>query len=552
MLGLGIPTLAARSPLGPVPPLPPPASLTNIVIEGDSLTNQVPGDSAASAQRWPWLYQAVRPAGTATPIRAQGSRYVGDVSMLDDGSNTLFGNVTEDATTHGGQLIWAAPFLTNDFGTAFHGAAGASRAATIKARLATYWQQVKARGCKLAFGFAPPLRTDAANPDWNATRAAFVPDFRDPAVWSQYCDYYVPVGEQPDFNAADNTALIDAGDKVHPTDAGQLKLLEANRPALDTLFDAARVGSTTMYPAAWPTGATGLAPSTQVSRRFVVSGIAHKGLALTGAAALSATNAELRVNGGAWAATGSGWLYNGDTIDLRLTTSAAADTAVAVALTVGSETRTLSFRTATGTTAPVGYVHGDVQGSAPQSAVHAYAARPFAAAGIAVIGLVARAGATGVMVGGTAAVRRATQVGVYGEMTLELWTAPIAAAGPKDLTVTFAAAQNKSAVSWGVVTGASADAILSAANAADGSDPHGTGEVSVPANGLALGVFGEYGGPTITPALVIGGTGVDEGSIGFQGESFGLALAQRATSGALAWNFGYGPYPVAALVFTPA
>lgn len=552
MLGLSIPTLAARTRLGPVPPLPQPAPLTNIVIEGDSLTNQVPGDSGASAQRWPWLYQAVKPAGTTAPVRAQGSRYIGDPSMLDDDSNTLFGNVTEDATTHGGQLIWAAPFLTNDFGTPFHGAAGATRAATIKARLAAYWHQVRAKGCKLAFGYAPPLRSDAGNPDWNATCAAFVPNFRDPAVWGQYCDYYVPVGEQPDFNAADNSALIDAGDKVHPTVAGQLKLLEANRSALDALFDAARVGSTTMYPAAWPTGSTGLAPSTQVTRRFVVSGVAHKGLALTGATALSATNgAEVRVNGGAWATTASGWLYNGDTIDLRITSSAAADTVVQSDLTVGTETRTLSFRTASAASAPVAYAHGDVEGNAPQDAVHAYPARPFAAPGVAVIGLAARTGATGVTVGGTAAVRRATQVGMYGEMTLELWTAPVATAGPKDLVVTFASSQHKSAVSWGTVTGAGAQVQVSV-NAVDGADPHGTGVLDVPANGLALGAFGEYGGATITPAVVASGTAIDEGAIGFQGETFGLSLAQRTTPGALGWTFGYGPYPVAALIFTPA
>ena len=551
MLGLDIPTLASRTALGPVPPLPPPTSLTNVVIQGDSLTGaSVVGQDSGS---WAWQYLALKPAGTTLPIRAQGSRYTGELLMLDDGSNTLFGHLTADATTHGGQLIWAGPFLTNDFGTSFHGPAGVTRAANIKARLAEYRAQLRAKGANFALGFAPPLRADT-NPadvaDWYATRTAFIADFRDPAVWSLYCDFYLPIGEQPDFNAADNSALI-GSDRVHPTTAGQAKLLEANRPALDTLFDGARIHSNRMYDSAWPSGATGLGLATQVTRRFVVSGLAHKGLALTGANALSASGgAQLRVNGGAWTAA-SGWLYNGDTVELRVTTSASADTPLATDLRVGTETRTLTFRTAKASAA-VEYLHGDVAGIAPQSSTHAYPARAFAAGGVAVIGLVARRGATGVTVGGVPAVRRATQVGVYGELTLEVWTTPLAGAGPQGVLVAFAAGQNKSAISWGVITGADAAPALVSVDAVDGPDPHATDSLSVPVNGLALGYFGEYGGAAITPATLVAGTAVDEGSVTFQGESFGLAIGKRANTGAFSWTFGYGPYPIAALVFTPA
>ena len=550
MLGLSIPILAGRGARGPVPPLPS-ASITNIVFEGDSLTGaSVVGQDSGS---WAWQYLAVRPAGATAVVRAQGSRYTGRPSMLDDGSNTLFGHLTADATTHGGQLIWAAPFLTNDFGSSFHGEAGSVRAANIRSALASYRAEARARGCKVAFGVAPPLRSDApANPDWAATRAAFVANLRDPAVWGSFADYYLPVGEQPDFHAVDNTELIGT-DGVHPTTAGQARLLAANRPAADTLLDPSRASATRVYPGAWPTSETGLPTATVISRRFVISGLAHKGVALGGGVALAATGGgEVRVNGGAWSAAASGWLYNGDHVDLRLTTSAVSDTATGIDLTIGSETRTLTYRTGAQTAAPVGYAHGDVAGSAPQRAVHTYAARDFGGAGLAVIGLAARAGATGVSVGGVAAVRRATQPGIYGEMTLELWTAPLAASGARDVIVTFAASQNKSVVSWGVVTGANPGEVQATANAADGGDPHGTGALSVPVNGLALGVFGEYGSATITSATLVSGTGIDEGAFSFQGETFGLALAQRTTPGALVWNFGYGPYPIAALVFMPA
>jgi hypothetical protein len=541
------------------------AGLTNIVIEGDSLTSQVlGGDATDYAEKWSWRYAAAKPSGTTVPVRAQGSRFTGNLTMLDlslngtaeTNDNTLFARVTEDCTTYGGQLIWAAPFLTNDFVTPFHGAAGATRAGNIKARLAELWAQYKSKGAKFAFGFCPPQRTDATGiDDWNATRAAFISGFRDPAVWGLYADFYIPVGEQPDFNAADNTTLI-GPDKVHPTVAGQDKLLEINKAALDTLFDGTRATSTQMVNAAWPASETGLPVSTQITRRFVVKGLAHKGLALTGSNALSATNgATISLNGSSYSASKTGWLYNGDTVDLRLTTSASGNTAVTTDLKVGTETRTLSFTTMAVAPSEVTYTHGNVEGLSGGGTVYDFGERSFPTDGLALIKVATDGGAAPSLVevgSGSSSATLYSVLGDYGDARQTAFLIPVTA-GSRNIKVTLPGFKNHCVISWGVLTGANATP-LATPTANLGDDPHVLTIAAVTTNGLAIAAMSYGAGATPPTFTLSSGTAVDVGSSPvYQGGTLTMAVARRSTAGDFIWgNNTNTPHPRGAVVVDPA
>ncbi len=479
-------------------------------------------------------------------------------------SNTLFGHLPEDLDTYGGGLIWSAPFLTNDFGSGFHGnTPGAPRAAQIMQRLAEYKNLVNQAGGKFAFGFGPPLRYDnaASAPDaeWTMTRNAFIANFRDPAVWSTVCDYYVPVGEQPDFNAADNSAVIGT-DLVHPTEFGQTKLLSVNLPTLKTLLDPARVNATTMHGSAWPSGAANLSVGGKSIHSFVVSGLAHKGIAIGGQSPyqLSAgPDSRVRLNNGAFGSSVTGWLYNGDTVFQEVTHSASPNTDFTRSLTVGSETRQIPFKTASG--GQVAYSHGGIAGVMPDAvvaqAVHNFPARTFTASGTAAIVVEARGTPSSVRFGNAQATSRGSISGMYGDIILTAWTVPVDISGgaDKDIVVTYPAGVFKTTLAWGTVTGANPVPSSIVTDATNGGDPHGPGPLDLAAGGLALGYFGETGGDTTSPAVVQAGTPVAQGwGPSRQEERQGINLAKRTDDGPIGWNFGYAPYPSIALLFDPA
>src|SRR5690606_11740403 len=112
--------------------------------------------------------------------------------------------------------------------------------------------------------------------------------------------------------------------------------------------------------------------------------IAHGGLA--SGITVSGGDAEVRLNGGGWGAS-LGRIYNGDVIDLRLTTSAGYETAVSVDLTIGSETRAIAYTTAANVT-PVSYLHGDVANVQAASTVHTFSNLEFAD-GVALLAIMA-------------------------------------------------------------------------------------------------------------------------------------------------------------------
>jgi lysophospholipase L1-like esterase len=564
-LGLHLPDLAARrrDPSGvPTPsssptPAPTPA-IDRIMIEGDSITFAGGSDNGGFA----WRYAANVPAGKTVIVHAQNSRTVGGASYAgppvegeDGGSpagNTLLLHRPDDISASPQVIL--TMIGTNDLQT--------FSVANYRARLIVWANGLRAAGIKV--GWSPPLplnsgRQYAGYAAFMAKRAALMGDARDPAVWGQWADYYCPLGEQPDMNAADNGAYF-SEDGVHPSDAGQNALFPVIAAIGDTIFDTTRSGSTRIDGARWPTSETNLATSTAIVRRFVVAGLDPAGTAL--GASVSGGGAQLRLNGGAYGSTvgtGSGdghRLYNGDTIDLRLTTSAGNATTVAVDLRIGSETRTLTFTTVAMVT-PATYDHGGVITLLGEDATHTYPGVAFAQPGTAVLAIASGAGAapTAVTVGGVAAVRRRA---MSQDAAISLWTVPISASGSRDVVATFAGWKGQSVLSWGVVRNADSTPVQIAPTTDGGgagyaSAPFLTDGMTVPASGIAIAWFGEYGGASITPATVNGDTlRVGEGNVTYQGETVGLCVGTRTTSGPASFGFAFGNWCRPAIVFKAA
>ena len=343
---------------------------------------------------------------------------------------------------------------------------------------------------------------------------------------------------------------------MHPSAAGQAALFAVYRAAMDTILDASRANATGPYETVWPASETNLTTATGIVRRLIVAGIAHTGL--SGGVAVSGGDAQVRCNGGSWVAA-TGRIYNGDVIELKLTTSAAHGIAVGIDLTIGGETRTLSYTTGAAVT-PASYAHGGIQNIQPASAVHNWSALAFDHPGIAVLAVKAAGTAPiaiAVAPAGTgdwiAAIRQFTRP-VDFQGALDVWLVPIDAAGDHDVRVTYAALHGHTTLSWGVARNADPDPTQVDHGApANQSLPHQTGSLTVPAGGIAIAVFGEYGGPTMTPATANSGTtAIAEGHGTYQDESHRIALATRITSGAASWNYPFGSHQRGAIVFKAA
>ena len=82
------------------------------------------------------------------------------------------------------------------------------------------------------------------------------------------------------------------------------------------------------------------------------------------------------------------------------------------------------------------------------------------------------------------------------------------------------------------------------------SAPHETPSLTIPANGIALGWLFEDGGASVTPATAISPSVlIDEVQVAYQGATNGLAMAMRSTTGTIGFDFAFGLYPRAGVVF---
>ncbi|MBN8814160.1 MAG: SGNH/GDSL hydrolase family protein [Sphingomonas sp.] len=567
-LGLSLPDVASRRSGTSAPPVAS-VAITNMVIEGDSQSSTSPDQSTNRDAFYSYAY-ADDPANTGVTfhIRAQVSRTVGGPAYsgpppegADTGTPT--GNTLLD---HRGEDVGYAPQLltamlgSNDLGTFSVG--------NMMAKWLAYAPTVRAAGIKLAVVAPPPYHpANGSYATFNPRWVDYIDRLRDPAIRAAFADYYIPLGEHPDFrDPATVDAMFNASDKLHMTPgasvitSGQYRAYQVYKAAVDTIRDADRTYATSIYGAAWPVNETNLAPGATIVRRVIVRGIAHAGLT-SGASVSGPAGTTIALNGGApgllvGTSSGNGRaLYNGDVLDIAIPLSALNSTAVSIALTIGGETRTISYTTTANVT-PASYAHQDVVGQTATDSVHTYAGCAFDNVGI---GLIAVRGPTpsGISVGGVSATRQRVQTTPFGG-NLSLWTVPIGATGAQSIVVTFASLTGQSVVSWGVVKGADAT-IQQTSPAADGagpgseSSPQSTASLTVPANGIAIGFLGEYGGASVTPATAGSGTTlIDEGQNTYLGETLGIAVATRTTSGAINFVAAFGDYARAALVFKAA
>lgn len=539
-----------------------PFVITNMVIEGDSQTSTTPDQSTNRDAFYSYVY-ADDPTNAAVTfhVRAQASRTVGGGG--DTGSptgNTLLDHQSEDIA-YGSQLM-TAMLGSNDL-------ASYSVDATM-AKWLDYSPTVRAAGVKLAVVGPPPYHPSHAsyatfNPRW----LDYIDRLRNPTTRATIADYYIPLGEHPDFrDAALQDTMINASDLIHLTPgattitSGQYRAYLVYKAAVDTIRDAARATSTSMYSAAWPSSETNLAPGTTITRRIMVKGIAHGGLT-SGASVTGPSGTTISLNGGtpgASVGTGSGngrAIYNGDVLDVVIPLSALNSTAVSIDLTIGSETRTISYTTTANVT-PATYAHQDVLNVQPAGTVHTYSGLAFDNIGIGLLTIYSAAGVpTSISVGGVAATKQVAETTSFNG-NMSLWTVPIGATGTRDVVATFPGFAGQSTLSWGVVKDADATVqqlspTSDGAAPANESSPHPTGSVTVPANGIAVAFFGEYGGASITPATAGSGTTlIDEGNGTYQSETYGVAVGTRSTSGAANFVFGFGTFPRLAAAFKAA
>jgi hypothetical protein len=566
-LGLSLTDMATRRSGGAVAPF----EITDMVIEGDSQSSTTPDQPTNRDAFYSYAY-ADDPANAAVTfhVRAQVSRTVGGAGYsgpplegADDGTptgNTLLDHRTEDIA-YGPQLM-TAMLGSNDLGT--------FSVDNTVAKWLSYAPTVRAAGIKLAVVAPPPYHpSNGSYATFNPRWLDYIDRLRDPATRARFADYYVPLGEHPDFR---DPALVDtmfnASDKLHMTPgasvvtSGQCRAYQVYKAAVDTIRDASRANATSVYGSAWPASETNLSPGVTIIRRIIVKGIAHAGLT-SGASVSGPTGTTITLNGGtagSTVGTGSGngrAIYNGDVLDIAIPLSALNSTAVGIDLTIGGETRTISYTTTANVT-PATYAHQDVVNVQPADSVHTYAGLPFDNIGVGLLAIrSAGAAPSSISVGGVSATRRVMQTTAFSGQ-LSIWTVPITATGARSAVVTFPAWLAQSTLSWGVVK--DADATVQQLNpASDGSaptsesSPHPTGNLTVPANGIAVAFFGEYGGASITPATTSGGTTlIDEGSGTYQSETQGIAVGTRTTTGAASFVFAFGDYPRAAAVFKAA
>lgn len=536
-----------------LPSAPPAYALDRIVIEGDSITSGMPSTPNGF---YSYQYHDSRP-DKFVEVRAQGSRVVGYAPnyALDDNGNSLLSNVAED-------MAYMPDLVTVMIGA--NDLASARTGAQYRGDLIAYHDAVKAArpGCRVAW--SPPQPWDASDQShpnyatFTARRAEIVADCRDPAVWGQWCEYFLPMGLHPDFiDPAILETLFNNGDSVHPNAAGHARFYASFKPAIDSIGDQGRATSTAPYGSVWPGDETNLAPGAEITRRFVVSGIHHAGLAL--GVSVTGGGAQVRLNGGGWlsavgTSVGNGHrIYNGDVIDLKLTTSAANDTPTAIGLTIGSETRTIIYRTVAAV-APASYAHGGMLLDPNPAMIKTFAAVDFAQSGLAVFGITRRTTADiiGVTVGGVAAARVYTQ-STGTARAIEVWTCPVTA-GTRDVVIINPASRARHVATYGVMTSAdpTPTQIVGSAPASQ-SQPHLTPALTVPANGLALAWLFEEGAAPIAPATCNAPTErIAEGNAVYQSGAEGLALARRTTSGQASFNFAFGTWPRLAVVFKAA
>ena len=331
-LGLGLGLHLGRKLGGGVyvPPFPTVPTFNDMAFTGDSIT--VPSLSYANA------YDAARPDKNII-IVAANSRVIGTLADLNNGGNSLMGNVAT-AMAGGSTDLVGGQIGANDL-------AVSTTPSQYFDRLAALYTQYKAvnPSVKVIWCAPYPYNDNQGHPNYAnfmASRATVISQARDPSVWSLFCDYPCFFADHPAFAIAPNGAFY--SDEVHIGPTGYQQSNPGFFAFMDTILDPLRASSTALYNSAWPANESGLDQSTQYTRYLVVSGLSPTGA--EAAVSVSGASGQIALNGGSFGASINQRLYNGDIIAIRFTTSANSDTPVTVSLTFNGETRGIVYRTA--------------------------------------------------------------------------------------------------------------------------------------------------------------------------------------------------------------
>lgn len=539
--------------LGGGVPTPAVPEFDTIVIEGDSITSNTP--STYDAGFYSYQYDDFR-SDKAIEVRAQGSRVVGSSGNLNDNGNSLFGKVSEDAAYSPDLITYMIG--ANDFTTGTD-AAYRTNLIALRAAYASARPSMKiAWSGPIAYnptGTPHPLKAN-----FDTQRASLLPAARDPAVWGQWADYYLPMGEHPDF-ADPATAGPLFGDAVHPSAAGQTLLFNVYKAAMDTLLDPTRVNSSTLYDAAWLTSESSLTAGQTITRRMIVSGLkwtGHSGgINVTGDGSPS-----VKVGGVAGPAA---YAYNGDIVDLTVTVSSTPLEERSVNLTIGGETRTITFTAAAAVT-PVAVTSiylDDVIGS---GATHDHTVN-FTTAGRYLLLATADTDRAATTLtydpagANLAATKQTHSIGAFAN-SISAFIVDVPTTGSKTVRIEFGGFVSQSSLSALLIE--NADSTLVAVSPATAgtapsneSDPHETAAGTVPANGLFVGGMAVLEllsvDPETVPTVHTGTTLIIENVFpnAGQGQRSGQIVGKRGAGSSvkLGFNYKFGNYGRVGLIF---
>ena len=139
-------------------------------------------------------------------------------------------------------------------------------------------------------------------------------------------------------------------------------------------------------------------------------------------------------------------LYNGDVVDVQLTTSASFETATTISLTIGGETRAIDYTTAANL-APATYLHGGKDESFEGSSAALTTTKSFDA-GIPLIQLWVNNPVVSVTVGGQACTRRLRSFRAA-TRGFEVWEGPDLPAGDHEIVVSYTSGTTHRFMAWG-------------------------------------------------------------------------------------------------------
>jgi hypothetical protein len=140
---------------------------------------------------------------------------------------------------------------------------------------------------------------------------------------------------------------------------------------------------------------------------------------------------------------------------------------------------------------------------------------------------------------------------VFDEDKLDAWIAPITA-GTYNVVITAVAWRGQTTMSYGTVQHSALTPVqVVSSQPLHQSAPHLTQALTVPANGLALVLFGAIAGSGsyVPPAANNPTVLIDEGSGDYQSTVIGLAIGSLAESGQGSFTFAFGSHARAGLVF---